>query len=213
MSAQLSRITDPILEVGVALLEQIESNEPVDYQREYANILELFARADVLLGEDRSWQLARYALAVWIDEICLSLPWDGAAWWQNNILEMKFFQSRICNVRFFELAKQAAAIRDRQALDVFYCCVVLGFRGMYTNPEEPPQNSSGEDFPSTLQKWLEWASQLLNATASPAYKAATNRIISGAPPMPGRKQQVVWTAAAAMLVALNVVLAFLVWSR
>lgn len=213
MSAQLSRVTDPILEVGVSLLERIESNELVDYQREHANVLELFARADALLGEDRSWQLARYALAVWIDEICLSLPWDGAAWWQNNILEMKFFQSRICNVRFFELAKQAAALRDRQALDVFYCCVVLGFRGMYANPEEPPKNTSEEDFPSTLQKWLEWASQLLNATASPAYQAATNRIISGAPPLPGRKQQVVWTATAAMLVALNVVLAFLVWSR
>lgn len=213
MSAQLSRVADPILELGVSLLERIEGNLPVDYEREYANLLELFARADALRGEDQSWQLARYALAVWIDEICLSLPWDGAAWWQNNILEMKFFQSRICNVRFFELAKQAAAFRDREALDVFYCCVVLGFRGMYANPDEPSSSTSERDFPATLQKWLEWASQLLNATASPRYQAAPNRIISGAPPLPGRKQQVVWTAAAAMLLALNVALAFLVWSR
>lgn len=213
MSTQLSRIVDPILEIGVSLLERIERNVSIDYQREHANILELFARADALQGEDRSWQLARYALAVWIDEVCLSVPWDGAAWWQNNILEMKFFQSRICNVRFFELAKQAASYRDREALDVFYCCVVLGFRGMYADPEDRPKQLSNEDLPATLQNWLEWASQLLKATAPPSYQAATNRIVAGAPPLPGRQQQVVWTAAAAMLIALNVALAFLVWSR
>jgi type VI secretion system protein ImpK len=213
MSIQLSRVVDPIFEIGISLLERIESNISIDYEREHADILELFARADSLEGGDKSWRLARYALAVWIDEICLSLPWNGTQWWQSNILEMEIFQSRICNVRFFELAKQAATNRDRQALDVFYCCVVLGFRGMYASSESLPKHTSEEEFPATLQNWLEWASQLLNATASPPYQVGPNRMVAGAPPLIGRRQQVVWTAAAAMLFALNVALASLVWSR
>lgn len=213
MGTQLSCVVDPIFEIGISILERIESNISLDYEREHAAILELFTRADSLAGEDSSWRLARYALAVWIDEICLSLPWNGSQWWQSNILEMELFQSRICNVRFFELAKQAASYRDRQSLDVFYCCVVLGFRGMYASAECLPKQSSVEEFPATLQKWLEWSSQLLNSTATPSYQLGPNRIVAGAPPLSGRRQQVVWTAAAAMLFALNVALASLVWSQ
>ncbi|MFN7291627.1 MAG: DotU family type IV/VI secretion system protein [Pirellula sp.] len=213
MGTQLSRVVDPIFAIGISLLERIERNISFDYEREHAAILEQFARGDSLAGEDGAWRLARYALAVWIDEICLSLPWNGSEWWQSNILEMEIFQSRICNVRFFELAKQAASYRDRQALDVFYCCVVLGFRGMYASSECLPNQSSVGEFPATLQNWLEWASRLLNANTTPSYQLGPNRIVAGAPPLSGRRQQVVWTAAAAMLFALNVALASLVWSR
>ncbi len=45
----------------------------------------------------------------------------------RSFLEMELFKSRICSVRFFELAQQASAEPDRDALEVFVNCVQLGF--------------------------------------------------------------------------------------
>ena len=213
MNARFLRSIDPIFEFGTSLIVRIEKNEPIDVQIEQSHVLKLFAEVDAVHGNSQSWQLAKYALAVWIDEICITLPWSGADWWQSHVLEMEFFRTRLCNVRFFELAKQAATLQDRQALEVFYGCVILGFRGMYSTPNALNEDQDGSRYPTTLEHWMTEVSSFLETLSSPDYPLGADRIIRGAPPLPGRRSQIVWATVAALLLVLNVTIASIGWNR
>ncbi|MCU0720574.1 MAG: DotU family type IV/VI secretion system protein [Pirellula sp.] len=211
MENRLCHVVDPIFERGIQLLEEMETGKSLDHEREQSFILELFSTADEIYGDDVSWRLARYALASWIDELCVSVPWSGAEWWQSNILEMKLFQTRICSRHFFELAKQSVSFHDKQALEVFYCCVLLGFRGMYGDPESIPQKSSGQTYPATLSEWLEETGRRLQTVVPPAYQPSPMRCVTGAPPLSGRRNQIVWSMVFVFLLVLNATLVTLVW--
>ncbi len=70
----------------------------------------------------------RYALACWLDETFIAdSPWKEP--WTDNKLETVLFGT---NERATEFWKQAQAAQNRptrDALEVYYLCVMLGFRG------------------------------------------------------------------------------------
>jgi len=47
------------------------------------------------------------------------------------VLEIDLFSTREASTRFFELAKESAGLSNKDALEVFYVCVVLGFHGVF----------------------------------------------------------------------------------
>lgn len=203
MRPEFAAAVDPIFHAAIKLIEQLETNGPCDAEHQHAIILSLFDRADTLLGASKSWELARYAVAVWIDEILLTLPWEGANWWRNHILEMDLFQTRICSVRFFELAKVASGMPCRDALEVFHNCVVLGFRGMYS--EQGPESSTGRnsEWPASIELWLDRTLRMIEGEPEFADQVGPLRCIEGAPPIYGRAQVVWWSVAALLLLLTN----------
>ena len=56
----------------------------------------LLEQAGAILGTGIDWDLARYALCSWIDEVLVDSPWEGAESWSNNVLEMELFNTRSC---------------------------------------------------------------------------------------------------------------------
>ncbi|TDV28724.1 type VI secretion system protein ImpK [Paraburkholderia caballeronis] len=73
---------------------------------------------------------ALFAAVAWADEVLLTLPWDGAAQWQRQLLQRRYFNVSNAGVAFFARLDQLAA----QRLDVreVYClCLGLGFGGRY----------------------------------------------------------------------------------
>ncbi|MEQ1827373.1 MAG: DotU family type IV/VI secretion system protein [Pirellula sp.] len=206
MRPEFAAAVDPVFQGAIEFLDRIEHGSADSAEIEHAKILGLFDRADTVLGASRQWQLARYALAVWIDEMLLTLPWTGSTWWRNHILEMKLFQSRICNERFFELAKQASALSCRDALEVFYNCVLLGFRGMYALAEAERTVEHNEDWPRTIDQWLDRTSRMIDVVPIQANADGTHRPIPGAPPLTGRHQVVWWSVGALCLALINVAL-------
>ncbi len=203
MQLEFAAAVDPIFQAALTLIERVEGNVDCEPDKEHALILGYIDQADTLLGDSKQWQLARYAIAVWIDEMLLTTPWCGAAWWRDHILEMELFHSRICSIRFFELAKEASGLSNRDALEVFYNCVVLGFRGMYADKNPDAVAALGRAWPNTIEQWLDRTLRMVEVTPRVQHTDSMHRIIEGAPPLHGRTHTVWWSVAALVMLLAN----------
>lgn len=91
--------------------------------------------ADEFLG-------VRYALVCWLDEIfVLDSPWELQ--WNEQKLEAALYGTNDRAWKFWDQARRAESRPGTDALEVFFLCVMLGFRGAYR--EEPAR----------LREWLE----------------------------------------------------------
>jgi type VI secretion system protein ImpK len=71
---------------------------------------------------------ARYALACWLDELfILYSPWEAA--WNERKLEVALYGSNDRAWKFWDQARLAETRPTTDALEVFFLCVMLGFRG------------------------------------------------------------------------------------
>jgi type VI secretion system protein ImpK len=71
---------------------------------------------------------ARYALVCWLDELfILDSPWSES--WNEHKLEAALYASNDRAWRFWNQAQVAASRAMVDALEVFYLCAMLGFRG------------------------------------------------------------------------------------
>jgi type VI secretion system protein ImpK len=83
-------------------------------------------------GDDAEFKGGRYALAAWLDDLfILDVPKDSVChrWWTQNQLEMLLYNSNIRGLDFWNQAERAQRGGQPDALEVFYLCVILGFRG------------------------------------------------------------------------------------
>jgi type VI secretion system protein ImpK len=70
----------------------------------------------------------RYALVCWLDEIFIGdSPWSEL--WSDRKLETALYGSNDRAWKFWEQARQAEARSGTDVLEVFYLCVMFGFRG------------------------------------------------------------------------------------
>jgi len=120
------------------LIDRIDNTQDLEPHKEKARLMERFDTAGSLLGQSDDWtELARYALAAWIDsELTKVRSWEGREWWLHNSLELEYYRQGLANVDFYRRAQVAAQQTSKDALEVFYVCVVLGFRGFYEDAQE-----------------------------------------------------------------------------
>jgi type VI secretion system protein ImpK len=205
MTPKLARAVDPIFLYTLELLDRIARHQPVSPQEEQLRLRALIDQADALLGAEPEWDAAKYALVSWVDEVLLDTPWDGQDWWSNNVLEVALFNSRLCNERFYLRAVESTALSRRDALEVYYVCAVLGFRGLYRDAEASRFLIQSHNLPEDLETWARQVALSIRLGQGRPPLGRLGPEIPGAPPLPG-KSQVVWPwLAAAMLVAWNVV--------
>jgi len=150
-----SKVVDPVFLHVLELLERISANECPDPGEERKGIRARLDRAQDRLGQTDDWQLAKYAIVAWVDEMLTEAPWEGAEWWQSQPLEFEVFRTAVAYSRFYEQAEEASNLVRKDALEVFYICVVLGFRGMYKDPTTAAEavRSVNFDLPSTMEGW------------------------------------------------------------
>jgi type VI secretion system protein ImpK len=82
-----------------------------------------------------------YALACWVDEL-FTLNSPVAAQWNERKFEVEFFSTNERAFRFWQQARLAADRTQDDDLEVYYLCVVLGFRGEWIEQ------------PAELKAWL-----------------------------------------------------------
>jgi len=191
MTPNFAQAVDPVFLYVLALLDRISRDVKPQPQEERARIRALIDEAGARLGSGTEWELAKYALVSWIDEMLIDAFWDGREWWANNVLEVELFNSRESNEEFYVKARQASTLAGRDALEVFYVCVVLGFRGLYRDMEADSVIAPSLNLPFSL---VEWARQTaLGVRLGQGLEALSPPMLElhGAPPLRSRAS-VVW---------------------
>ena len=78
----------------------------------------------------------RYALACWLDEVFVLDPVWGSRWNEHK-LEVSIFGTNDRAWMFWEKARLASGRTETDILEVYYLCVMLGFRGeLREDPEK-----------------------------------------------------------------------------
>ena len=75
---------------------------------------------------------ARYALVAFIDEQILKSSWPGKVEWMNQPLQLTLYREVTAGENFF--ARMRALLNyggHELALEIYYLCLALGFRGAY----------------------------------------------------------------------------------
>ncbi len=143
---------------------------------------------------------ARYALICWLDELfILYSPWDDQ--WNERKLEVALYGTNDRSWRFWEQTTVAERRSTADALEVFYLCVMLGFRGEL------------RETPDKLQAWVAATQAGLTRRGAgewphpPELDPPTN-----VPPLRAREglKRVVWLCGVALLVLIPVVAFFVV---
>lgn len=226
MREEMASLVYPVLTYGLRLKERVDRGDQLnlmdeqaalkgllqsesqarrytDYggEREGGSIANLARPADGGRRGSDGFLGARYALVCWLDEIfILQSRWGSD--WDNNALEVEFYGPRIRAQKFWEQARRAEACQGTDALEVYYLCVMLGFRGECAEAPDRLRDFCGKVEARLGQAHRDWP--------APAERKPEMHV----PPLGGRDRlQKVILAGFLVLGALIVALAFVFVSR
>lgn len=211
MRDELSNVVYPVLSHGLRLRERLERGDDAHLEEEQAAFRKLLLKE----SEARRWpdyggqasldELdlgragsassvflgCRYALACWLDEIFTESSWGDQ--WKENSLEFALYSQRERAYVFWEQLRLAESRGESDALEVFYLCVMLGFRGEL------------RDKPDKLRAWRDAAEAQLNRNRPdkcplPGEQQAGTNV----PPLRGRERLRRVLLAAGILIGLFV---------
>lgn len=200
MTPKHSLAVDPLLLHMLGLLDRVSLGEEPEVLEERLRVRALLDQGEAIVGAGREWELSKYALVSWIDEMLVESSWRGREWWSNNVLEMDVFKTRLCNEQFFLYAKEASTLPRRDALEVYYVCVVLGFRGLYRDPMLAEMLTEQHGLPQDLPTWARQTAMSIRLGQGRPQLAGPRREIAGAPPRKA-KNIVVWPWLGASMLA------------
>lgn len=158
MRDDTARFAYPVFASALRVREQLAAGRVLEFEREHARLKDLLtAPADTATvgprpagrngGPTDTRQTAgflgvRYALTCWVDELFTQVP----AWrdrWNERKLEVQLYGTNDRAWRFWDQAKLASGAADADALEVFFLCAQLGFRGTLA------------DDPAKLREWAD----------------------------------------------------------
>jgi type VI secretion system protein ImpK len=209
MTPQFAKAVDPIFEHVLVLLDRIDAGEgaSIDAEREKDRVIRLMDEAQAKLGESKEWEVAKYGLVCWVDEVLIAAQWPGAITWNEYSLESTMYNQRERNEQFYVWARSASELTRRDALEVFYIAVILGFRGLYEDPLRAPSIAVRYQLPPQLETWLKRTADAIKQTGRPPIKT-TGKLGPGAPPLKGRSTLVGAVLSSAVLLAIFAILMF-----
>lgn len=146
MRDELANVIHPVLLQGLRLKERVERGELLNLGTEQAALKALLlsegearrypdfggddaAYAGLVRGQVNPDHFlgVRYGLACWLDELFLNSPWSKP--WSEARLEEALYGMNERDSRFWQQARLAEQRPTADALEGYYLCVMLGFRG------------------------------------------------------------------------------------
>ena len=212
MTPEFATVVDPVFEYTLELLDRLEQGGDLDVAQEQQNITHMLSHAESKLArnQDRRWQseweLAQFAIVCWIDsmitETALTLDEQKRQQWIGHPLQLQLFQTVEGGVEFFSRAKKASSEHAIDALEVYYLCVILGFRGFYDQPELVESFAKQYKLFSSLQEWKNWAAESIRSNTAPEL-VNSGRICRGAEPLNGEQ----WLPGSVLLFGITFIVA------
>ncbi len=146
MRKELADKVFPLFRGGLRLRERLDRGEKVNLVQERNQLCSLLRGLPGPPGDGSPFRGLRYALASWLDDLFLldlsPRAQAAAEEWKGNPVEWEFFRSNDRAEWFWEQERLARQM-DLDVLEVFYLCVLLGFRGQM------------RDHPDQLRQWRE----------------------------------------------------------
>ncbi|NQU23378.1 MAG: DotU family type IV/VI secretion system protein [Candidatus Nealsonbacteria bacterium] len=208
MTPKFAKAVDPVFMRVLGLLERIERDRNLSPEEERVTIRSDLDAAERRLGQSEEWKLAKYGLVSWIDEVLIEAPWEkGRNWWKENSLEWVYFGTNSRFERFFEQAEEANKQPQKDALEVFYVCLVLGFRGLYRDPEQAPALAGPLGIPTRIGDWASQKAKAIHGGDRPNISEG-HEPIDGAEPLEG-PVMLIWSVLLALVLA--AVTGFVAW--
>lgn len=97
----------------------------------YDTLLERSGKQAQLAKIPRSdWKKACFPVCAWVDEKILCSSWSEKNKWQQNQLQLKFFQTTMAGREFFSRIEKLKD-SEREIREVFTYCLALGYNGRY----------------------------------------------------------------------------------
>ena len=201
MSPDFSAAVDPIFMYVLSVMDGIEEGRAPSAEDVSSRVRGLIDQAENRLGKRDDWELAKYAIVAWVDDLLIEAPWEGRTWWEQNRLEFQLFRSADAFTAFYLQAKNATEFSKKDALEVFYICVVLGFRGLYGDHSAM---ADAEDFglPRSLDEWARRTSMAIQLGQGRPPLIEQGRPGPGAPPLEGKYLLIASGIVCVMLLAI-----------
>jgi type VI secretion system protein ImpK len=205
MRDELAEIVYPVLRAGLRLKEDVLrganpgnalperelANRHADLRRKLLN--QNAARQHLDYGGDGDdFRGGRYALAAWLDDLfILNVPADSVCsrWWNQNQIEVALYNSIDAGTEFWRQADRAEQLGRIDAVETFYLCVMLGFRGEL------------RDQPDRVREWREGVERQLQQLLRKEWEDLPPSVEpeSDVPPLIGRvrlRYALLWLALA-----------------
>lgn len=212
MRPEFAKRVDPILLSAMQYCERMEQSDRLVASDVRATIEKKLDDAELALGNNQEWQLSKYALCALIDALFIAAPWNGKAWWKDNCLEKKYFGDRLAHEAFFQHAIEAEALPRKDALEVYYLSVILGFRGFYADSNANYKQSWIEKLriPQTIEGWCGRVARSLQLRQGRPTIQEAIQVGQGARPMNGRASTIVFAILSLVMIGVAAVTAALV---
>jgi type IV/VI secretion system ImpK/VasF family protein len=184
MKDTIAQIVYPVFTYGLQLRDRLDRGLVLEFELEQENLLSLLQVED---GAGRSSDYRgdgtflgiRYALACWLDEIFIrdvNQPWDAR--WSNRKMETEIFGTTDRFWKFWEQAERARTRSSIDAVEAYYYCVMLGFRGQ-----------AREDL-EMLREWAEAVRTRIGKSIGGAPEAlSAHTPTTNVPPLRGRNRR------------------------
>jgi type VI secretion system protein ImpK len=155
MQEGIAQLVFPVINHGLRLKERLMTGDVPDFDSERAELKRRLTNPDayrfadfageesknltITRGGNQPYLGVKYALVAWLDEIFSDDPYWGNQWIERT-LENELYGSRIRAELFWEQATRAETRPGSDALEVYFLCVMLGFRGVKADQPEELQN-------------------------------------------------------------------------
>ena len=119
----------------VVLLKKTVAVMQPSFESVNGTIRQLFnesAQKMVTCGVDpRSYDQARFAIAAWVDETVMTMPWSHRETWQRKLLQSEYYGTMSAGSEFFDRLNQFHP-EQNDVREIYYLCLGLGFMGRYS---------------------------------------------------------------------------------
>jgi type VI secretion system protein ImpK len=134
---------------------------PADLRHRITDLLDrMVGHARAAGVADKEIAEARYALVAYIDEQILKSGWAGRGEWMNQPLQLALYREFDAGEKFFVRLRALLSQGDHlSAVQIYFLCLALGFRGAY-----------GDRDPAALSSFVGAAQQQLARALPPANK-------------------------------------------
>src|SRR5690606_30866810 len=126
-----------------------------DLRPKIAGMLQAFAkRAERYRFNHKIVQVSKFALAAFVDETVLTNNFPLKNEWEKNPLQLEYFGEQLAGNKLFDkldaMLKQIEVTQD--AVEVYYFCMLLGFKGRYAVYEQDKLSATMQRTANALVK-------------------------------------------------------------